>query len=145
MIELFMFPNKTAAEIYKKYEINFVYIYQILTNTDSTSLQFVIFFKDQNTVEEEKFGDMIFEVISKNKIINRFDVLHDFWDKFNVQDKNTKKRMTLFETEHIDDPCYICIAVNPKEYNEKFKSNNINKKHKRIRKDTNAMDIASYG
>ena len=36
--EAFMFPNKKPCEIYDKYDIDFVYIYQILTYTDSTSL-----------------------------------------------------------------------------------------------------------
>ena len=57
--------------------------------------------------------------------------------------KNTKKCLGLFEIEHIDNPCHITIAVNPKGYIEKFESGTINKKHKGIRKDTNAMGIAS--
>ena len=41
----------------------------------------------------------------------------------------------LYEVEHIDDPCYVMLAVNPKEYFEYFKSDNVNKKHKGIKRD----------
>ena len=40
LYETFMFPNKKKKAIYNIYEIQFVYVYQILTDTDSTSLQF---------------------------------------------------------------------------------------------------------
>ena len=36
--------------------------------------------------------------------------------------------------EHIDDPCILTIACNPKEYFEMFEDKNINKKHKGIKK-----------
>ena len=145
LVDTFMFPNKKISEIYKKYNIDFIYIYQLLTDTGSTSIQFIIFCNDQNKVKEKKNREIIFEVITNNKIVNRFEVSHDYWKKYNVQDKDTKKRLGIFEIEHIDDPCHITIALNPKEYIEKFESDAINKKHRGIRKDTNAMDIASYG
>ena len=44
--------------------------------------------------------------------------------------------MGLFEIEHIDNPNVCTIAVNPKEYFEKFKNKDINKKHKGVRKGT---------
>ena len=116
-----------------------------MTDTDSTSIQFVIFCNYENKVREKKLREIIFEIITNNEINNRFDVLHDYWKHYNVQDKNTKKHLGLLEIEHIDDRCHITIAVDPKEYIEKFESDAINKKHKRIRKDTNAMGIASYG
>ena len=45
LTETFMFPNQKTGSIYDKYEIDYVYVYQILTDTDSTSLKFVIFCK----------------------------------------------------------------------------------------------------
>ena len=41
LIDVFMFPNKEIKKIYKKYKINICYLYQNLTNTDSTSVLFV--------------------------------------------------------------------------------------------------------
>ena len=46
--EAFLFPNKKTHETYNKFDIDFVFIYQILTDTDSTSLQFIVFCKEQN-------------------------------------------------------------------------------------------------
>ena len=38
-----------------------------------------------------------------------------------MQDKSKQKVMGLFEIENIDNPNICTIAVNPKEYFEKFK------------------------
>ena len=50
----------------------------------------------------------------------------------------------LYEVEHIDDPCYVTLAVNPKEYFEYFKSNSTNKKHKGIKKGSAGMEYKNY-
>ena len=52
--------------------------------------------------------------------------------------------MGLFEIEHIDNPNVCTIAVNPKEYFEKFKNKDINKKHKGVRKGTRGMMFENY-
>ena len=52
--------------------------------------------------------------------------------------------MGLYEVEHINDPCYFTLAVNPKEYLEYFKSDNINKKHKGIKKGPVGMEHENY-
>ena len=52
--------------------------------------------------------------------------------------------MGLFEIESIDNQNICTIAVNPKEYFEKFKDRNINKKHKGVRRDTVGMDFERY-
>ena len=82
---------------------------------------------------------------SSNHIFKRFDTSHKSWEKFEATDEKTRKKLGLFETEHIDDPCEIKIAVNPKEYIKKFSSDEINKKLKGLRKGTDDMDIANYG
>ena len=43
LTELFMFPNQKTKKNYDKYQTDYVYVYQILTDTDSTSLQFLFF------------------------------------------------------------------------------------------------------
>ena len=50
----------------------------------------------------------------------------------------------LYEVEHVNDPCYITLAVNPKEYLELFKSDTINKKDKEIKKGSAGMDHKNY-
>ena len=41
MIDVFMFPNEKTQAIYQKYNIEKCYLYQCLTDTDSTSLNFI--------------------------------------------------------------------------------------------------------
>ena len=41
LIDVFMFPDQETKEIYKKYQVELCYLYQNLTNTDSTSMLFI--------------------------------------------------------------------------------------------------------
>ena len=50
----------------------------------------------------------------------------------------------MYEVEHINDPCYVTLAVNPKEYFEYFKSDSTNKKHKGIKKGSPGMEYENY-
>ena len=43
LIDVFMFPNQEIQEIYRQYQVNKCYLYQNLTDTDSTSI-FVCFY-----------------------------------------------------------------------------------------------------
>ena len=61
------------------------------------------------------FRKILFKVIVNNKILKRFDFSHKFWEQFGVRDPKTQKGLGLSEIEHIDDPCQVTIAVNPKE------------------------------
>ena len=76
--ELFMFPSAKTKAIYDMYSIDFVY--QSLTDTDSTLLQFVFFSKDESKVPEKMFRNIIFLVIINSKVLERFDVSHEFWE-----------------------------------------------------------------
>ena len=44
------------------------------------------------------------------------------------KEKSKKKKLGLYE--RIDNPCYVTLAVNPKEYFEFFQDYSSNKKHK---------------
>ena len=145
LCKTFMFPNQKTKAIYQKYGIDYIYVYQILTDTDSTSLQFIIFCKEECKIPDSMFREILFKVIVENKVLERFDVSHEFWEQVGVRDVKTRKSLGLFETEHIDDPCQVTIAVNPKEYIEKFESDIINKKHKGVSKNEISMDLASFG
>ena len=70
-------------------------------DTDSTSLQFVIFSKDESKVLEKTFREILFLVIINSKVLDRFDVLHEFWQQFNVRDEKARKQLGLLEIEHI--------------------------------------------
>ena len=77
-------------------------------------------------------------------MFERFDVSHKFWEQFGVRKENTRKQLGLYETEHIEDPCFVTIAKNPKEYIEYFQSEHINKKHNEIRKSENCINLQSF-
>ena len=144
MIDVFCFPNKEIRRIYGCYEIEKCFLYQNLTDTDSTSLLFTFICKFESSIPESKARDVIFECMKKSKILNRFDLSHEFWKKHDVYDYSTKKQMGLFEIENIKNQNICTIAINPKEYFEKFKNRNINKKHKGVRRDTPGMNVENY-
>ena len=49
--------------------------------------------------------------------------------------------MGLYEIENIENPNICTIAINLKEYFEKFKNQQINKKHKGIRRNNPGMNF----
>lgn len=46
--------------------------------------------------------------------------------------------------ERVDSPCYVTLAVNPKEYFEFFQDYSMNKKHKGIKKGFRGMEYSNY-
>ena len=90
--------------------------------TDSTSL-FFIFICDfilSYCIKESDSRNIIFEIMITSKVFDRLDLSADFWKQFDVQNKKLKKQVGLFEIENINKPNVITIALNPKEYYERF-------------------------
>ena len=52
--------------------------------------------------------------------------------------------MGLYEVENLDNANLCTVAINPKDYFEKFKDRKINKKHKGVRRDTPGTTFESY-
>ena len=144
LTETLYFPDVTVREIYKKYQIDRILRYHILTDTDSTSLLFIAIPEASSDFDKSKVRDIIFEVIVKTSIYKRFDSSHPFWDNFKAQRPKTKQKIRLVRTEHIDNPCYVTLAVNPKEYFEFFEDYYTNKKHKGIKKGSRGMEFSNY-
>ena len=144
MIDVFCFPNVDIQSIYEYYQIEKCFLYQNLTDTDSTSLLFTFICNLEFVVPESKARKIIFECMVKSKILDRLDLADEFWKKLEVHNVATKKQMGLFEIENIDNPKVCTIAVNPKEYFEKFKNRNINKKHEGVKKGTPGMMFENY-
>ena len=115
-----------------------------LTDTDSTSLQFIVVSSVRSTFIEEQVRNILFEIFSKNEIRERFDKSDKFWEQFGVCEPQNQKVLGLYEVESIDDPYLVTLAVNPKEYFEYFKSENVNKKHKGIKKGAAGMEYENY-
>ena len=120
LVETFYFPSQLVLDIYKKYKIEKIEINHVLTDTDSTVLQFIIISDPNSNIPEPKFRNIIFAIIVATKIYKRFDSSHEFWDTFEAR-KISRKKLGYYEIESVDNPCYVTIAVNPKEYSEVFK------------------------
>ena len=80
----------------------------------------------------------------KSKIFDRLDLSTEFYKQFDCRNENLKKWVGLFETESIDKPNVIAIALNPNEYYEHFIDHSDNKKLKGLKKSTPGMDFDSY-
>ena len=87
LVELLHFPKKKpiVASICKKYDIEQIFCYQVLTDTDSTSIQFIFVFDLASSYPECDVRNILFEVFSKMEIRERFDKSDEFWRRFNVQ------------------------------------------------------------
>ena len=55
---------------------------------------------------------------------------HEFWENYSARNKSLKKKLGYFKIENLDDTCMMTVAINPKEYFENFKNENVNKKYK---------------
>ena len=91
LVETFCFLSQLVLEIYKKYKIEKIEMYHVLTDTDSTALQFIIISDPNSDMPEQKFRDIIFEIIVATKICKRSDSSHEFWDTFNARKLSRKK------------------------------------------------------
>ena len=144
LIDVFMFPNEEIKKTYKKYKLNRCYLYQNLTDTDSTSVFFIFICDLTSSIREDKVRDIIFEVMIESKMYDRLDLSAELWEQFNSRNKDLKKQAGLFEIENIDIPNIITIALNPKEYYEHFYDHSDSKNHKGLKKSTPGMDLDSY-
>lgn len=146
LVELLAFPeeNTIVSEIFDKYEIERIFCYHVLTDTNSTSIQFIIISDVTNTFPEWKVREILFEIFSNTEIRDRFDKSDKYWKLFGVHHPENQKVLGLYEVEHIDDPCYVTLAVYSKEYPEYFKNDSINKKHKGIKKGSAGMEYENY-
>ena len=144
MLETFYFPDEKVRKIYDEYLIEKVYMYHILTDTDSTSLQFLFISDSISDISEKKYREIIFEVIIASEFYHRFDTSHKSWDKFGLQKELLHKCLGCFSIENIDNPCLLTIACNPKENFELFQNSEINKKHKGIKKESSGMNFENY-
>ena len=143
VIDIFCFPDTVIADIYNKNDILKVFVYLILTDTDSCSLQFTFINKLSCSITEDRARDIIFEILIL-KLADRLDTSHEFFERFFCRNLANKKKVGLYEVESVDNPNVVTIAVNPKEYLEVFRNKELNKKHKGIKKSTPGMNFESF-
>ena len=87
LIDVFMFPDQKIQEIYQRYQIEKCYVYQNLTDTDSTSMFFVFICNLNCSVSEEKARN-IFEVMLKSKVFDQFDLSPELYEQLDCRNKN---------------------------------------------------------
>ena len=63
--------------------------------------------------------------MSKSEIRERLDTSDEIYKKFGILDDNLKKQMDLYEVEKIKNENICTIAINPREYFEKFRNKSI--------------------
>ena len=85
-------------------------------------------------MNEKDSRNVIFEVTINSKIFERLDLPNNFRSQFDVQNMLTEKQVGLYKTESIDNPNIVTIAVNPKEYFEKYRDKSFHKKQKNKKK-----------
>ena len=144
LAELSMFPDEIVQAIYDKYQIECVYVYHVLTDTDSTNTQFVVISSLESTFTEPQVRNIIFEVFFQTSIVDRFNKSDEFWKQFNVHNANNQKVSGLYEVESINDPCLVTLAVIPKSILNIFKVNKQTKKHKGIKKGAPGKNYENY-
>lgn len=73
LVQIFYFSDQIVQKFYQKYLIEKVYIYHVLTNTESVCLKFVFVISSTDSdIPAGKFRDIIFGVIAACKICNKF-------------------------------------------------------------------------
>ena len=95
LAETFCFLSPIVKSIYQKYQIEKILIYDVLTDTNSTVLQFIIISDPNSDMPETKIRDIFFEVIIATKIYKRFDTSHPFWDNFQARKESRKKNQVI--------------------------------------------------
>ena len=119
-------------------------IFHVLANTDSTSLKFIFISDPNSETPEDKFRDIIFEVIIASEIYKRFDSSHEFWDIFGTRKEQTRKKLGYYETRNINNPCILTMAINLKEYLELVKDRYLNNKQKSIKKVSSLLGFENF-
>ena len=116
----------------------------MLTDTDSTCLQFLFISSSKSNICEKKYRDIILKAITPSKTYERFHSSHKYWEKFDAQQENLRKCLGYSEIESIDNPCFLTNTCNPKEYYELLENTHVNKKHKGIKKGSPGMNFENY-
>lgn len=92
LIETFCFPEEQVKFIFRKYRIEKVEIFHLLNDTDNISFQFIFISDLDRKIPQNRYCNLIFEVIVASKIYKRFDSSRVFWDIFLVKIQQKEKK-----------------------------------------------------
>ena len=93
--DIFSFPDLQVQETFAQKEIIKCYIYLILTDTDSCSLQFLFLSNLNCRISEDEARDLIFDILIM-KLGQRLDTSHEFFERFKCRNKSTKENVGLY-------------------------------------------------
>ena len=99
LIDIFMFPTPKILKIYHKYDVDYCYLYQNLTDTDSTSMFFVFLCDLNSCVSEDKARNIIFEVMLESKVFDRLDLSVQFYEQFDCRNEDLKKGLDYLKSK----------------------------------------------
>ena len=68
LVETFYLSHENVRKIYQKYLIKKVYVYHVLTETESTCVKFLFVSSADSDIPDKKLRGIIFEVIVARKI-----------------------------------------------------------------------------
>ena len=91
IIGIFCFPDEEVKEIYNRHKIIKTFVYLILTDTDSCSLQFTFITKLKLNISEDDTRKLIFEILLLKKS-ERLDTSDKFFDQFLCRNNLPKNR-----------------------------------------------------
>ena len=91
LVQTLSYPNEIFQEICKKYQIEKTICYHILTDIDSTSLQFAIISDSSSTYPECDVRDILFEIFTKLKHTIDLIRLNCFGKNLRLKNQKGKK------------------------------------------------------
>ena len=121
MINVFCLPDETIQEIYNRYQIQKCFLYQNLTDIDSTSLFLNFICNVDCSVAESKAREIIFECMKKSKIAERLDVSDEFWKQFEIHNKSTKKVMGYMKLKTLIIKIFVQLPLIQKSISRNLK------------------------
>lgn len=77
--------------------IEMIFSYSVLSDKDSICVFFIFICNPESNLPDEKFRDVLFEIIGENEILHRFDRSHKFWEKILGKKKIQQEKTWLLQ------------------------------------------------
>ena len=142
--DTFCFSTEEIKEIYNQCSIIKCHLYLNLNRYWQLFIFFMFICEIDCSIKESEARWLSLTILSKSEIRERLDTSDKIYKKFGILDDNLKKQMDLYEVEKIKNENICTIAINPRDYFEKFRNKSINKKHKGVKKDTKGICFDAY-
>ena len=100
LIDIFdLISTSNILKTYRKYDVDYCYLYQNLTDTDSTSMFFVFLCNLNSCLSEDKARNIIFEVMLESKVFDRLDLSVQFYEQFDCRNEDLKKGLDYLKSK----------------------------------------------